>query len=129
MVSLSGHAGAVCIQEAALAAHTNLPEGLEYGLEDVTYYYPPNLTFPYGSYVVVVDVDPDTGVWKVRRMVALDDCGARINPMIVEGQIHGGLTEGLAMSSMQWITAPSTPPSWPGRGIRRGRSPPRSPYR
>ena len=94
----------VTIQDAAFAAYTNLPEGMEYGLEDVTYYNPPNLTFPYGSYVVVVDVDPETGVWKVRRMVALDDCGVRINPMIVEGQIHGGLTEGFAMSSMQWIT-------------------------
>ena len=59
---------------------------------------------PYGSYVVVVEVDAETGVWKVQRMVALDDCGVRINPMIVEGQIHGGLTEGFAMSSMQWIT-------------------------
>ena len=95
---------AVSIQDAAFAAYTNLPEGMEYGLEDVTYYNPPNLTFPYGSYVVVVDVDGDTGVWKVRRMIALDDCGVRINPMIVEGQIHGGLTEGFAMSSMQWIT-------------------------
>ena len=94
----------VTIQDAAFAAYTNLPEGMEYGLEDVTYYNPPNLTFPYGAYVVVVDVDPETGVWKVRRMVALDDCGVRINPMIVEGQIHGGLTEGFAMSSMQWIT-------------------------
>ena len=77
---------------------------MEYGLEDVHYYDPPNLTFPYGSYVVVVDVDAETGVWKVRRMVALDDCGVRINPMIVDGQIHGGLTEGFAKSSMQWIT-------------------------
>ena len=94
----------VTIQDAAFAAYTNLPEGMEYGLEDVTYYNPPNLTFPFGAYVVVVDVDPETGVWKVRRMVALDDCGVRINPMIVEGQIHGGLTEGFAMSSMQWIT-------------------------
>ena len=94
----------VSIQDAAFAAYTNLPEGMEYGLEDVTYYNPPNLTFPFGAYVVVVDVDADTGVWKVRRMIALDDCGVRINPMIVEGQIHGGLTEGFAMSSMQWIT-------------------------
>ncbi len=95
---------AVTIGDVALAAYTNLPEGMEYGLEDVCYYNPPNLTYPYGSYIVVVEVDPDTGVWKVKRMVALDDCGVRINPMIVEGQIHGGLTEGFAMSSMQWIT-------------------------
>ena len=95
---------AVTIQDVALAAYTNLPDGMEYGLEGVHYYDPPNLTYPYGSYVVVVEVDADTGVWKVQRMVALDDCGVRINPMIVEGQIQGGLTEGFAMSSMQWIT-------------------------
>jgi carbon-monoxide dehydrogenase large subunit len=95
---------AVTIQDVAFAAYTNLPEGMEHGLEGVSYYDPPNLTYPYGSYVVVVDVDGETGVWKVRRMVALDDCGVRINPMIVEGQIHGGLTEGFAMSAMQWIT-------------------------
>jgi len=94
----------VTIQDVALAAYTNLPDGMEYGLEGVHYYDPPNLTYPYGSYVVVVEVDADTGVWKVERMVALDDCGVRINPMIVEGQIQGGLTEGFAMSSMQWIT-------------------------
>ncbi len=94
----------VTIGEVSLAAYTNLPDGMEYGLEGVHYYDPPNLTYPYGSYIVVVDVDAETGVWKVRRMVALDDCGVRINPMIVEGQIHGGLTEGFAMSSTQWIT-------------------------
>jgi carbon-monoxide dehydrogenase large subunit len=97
-------ARSVTIQDVALAAYTNLPEGMEYGLEGVHYYDPPNLTYPYGSYVVVVEVDADTGVWKVDRMVALDDCGVRINPMIVEGQIHGGLAEGFAKSSMQWIT-------------------------
>ena len=94
----------VTIQDVALAAYTNCPDDMEYGLESVHYYDPPNLTYPYGSYVVVVEVDVETGVWKVQRMVALDDCGVRINPMIVEGQIHGGLTEGFAMSSMQWIT-------------------------
>jgi len=94
----------VTIQDVALAAYTNCPDGMEYGLESVHYYDPPNLTYPYGSYVVVVEVDAETGVWKVRRMVALDDCGVRINPMIVEGQIHGGLTEGFAMATNQWIT-------------------------
>ena len=94
----------VTIQDVAFAAYTNMPEGVEHGLEGVSYYDPPNLTFPYGSYIVVVEVDAETGVWKVDRMVALDDCGVRINPMIVEGQIHGGLTEGFAKSSMQWIT-------------------------
>lgn len=92
------------IQEIAFAAYTNHPEGMEAGLEGVHYYDPPNMTFPFGSYVVVVEVDPEVGTWKVDRMVALDDCGVRINPMIVEGQIHGGLTEGFAKSNMQWIT-------------------------
>jgi carbon-monoxide dehydrogenase large subunit len=94
----------VTIQDIAFAAYTNMPEGMEPGLEGVHYYDPPNMTYPFGSYVVVVEVDPETGVWKVLRMVAVDDCGVRINPTIVEGQITGGLTEGFAMSSMQWIT-------------------------
>jgi carbon-monoxide dehydrogenase large subunit len=92
----------VSIQDIAFAAYTN--PGGEAGLEGVHYYDPPNMTFPFGSYIVVVDVDPGTGQWKVRRMVAVDDCGVRINPMVVDGQIHGGLTEGFAMSSMQYIT-------------------------
>ena len=92
------------IQDVAFAAYTNFPEGMEAGLEGVYYYNPPNLTFPFGTYVVAVEVDPDTGVWKVRRMVAVDDCGVRINPMIVEGQIQGGLTEGYAIAAMQLIT-------------------------
>ncbi len=94
----------VTIQEVALAAYTNPPEGMQAGLEGVHYYDPPEMTYPYGSYVVVVEVDQGTGQWKVLRMVALDDCGVRINPMIVEGQICGGLTEGFAMASNQWIT-------------------------
>jgi aerobic carbon-monoxide dehydrogenase large subunit len=92
------------IQDVAFAAYTNLPEGMEAGLEGVTYYDPPNMTFPFGTYCVVVDIDKGTGQWKVRRMVAVDDCGVRINPMIVEGQIHGGLAEGYAIAAMQQIT-------------------------
>jgi carbon-monoxide dehydrogenase large subunit len=94
----------VTIQDIAFAAYTNYPEGLEAGLEDNHYYDPPNLTYPFGSYIVVVDIDTGTGVWTVRRMLAVDDCGVRINPMIVDGQIHGGLAEGFAMANMQWIT-------------------------
>ncbi len=94
----------VTIQDVAFAAYTNFPEGMEPGLEGVYYYDPPNLTFPFGTYAVVVEVDPDTGVWKTRRMVAVDDCGVRINPMIVEGQIHGGLCEGFGIAAMEQIT-------------------------
>src|SRR5215467_8120909 len=91
------------IQEIAFAAYTNHPQGMEAGMEATHYYDPPNLTFPFGSYICVVDIDRGTGEVKVRRFVAVDDCGNIINPMIVEGQIHGGLTEGLAIAFMQQI--------------------------
>ena len=94
----------VTIQECAMAAYSNMPDGMEPGLENTAYYDPPNLTWPFAVYIVTVEVDPETGVWDVLRMVAVDDCGVRINPMIVEGQIMGGLTEAYAMSSMQFIT-------------------------
>ncbi|MDX1449175.1 MAG: aerobic carbon-monoxide dehydrogenase large subunit [Acidimicrobiia bacterium] len=102
--TVRGSDASVTIQDVAFAAYTNHPDGMEAGLEGVHYYDPPNMTYPFGSYVVVVEVDPETGVWKVDRMVAVDDCGVRINPMIVEGQIHGGLAEGFAKAAMQWIT-------------------------
>jgi len=92
------------IQDIAFAAYTNLPEGMEAGLEGVHYYDPPNMTYPFGTYAVVVDIDKGTGQVKVKRMVAVDDCGVRINPMIVEGQIHGGLTEGYGIAFMELIT-------------------------
>jgi carbon-monoxide dehydrogenase large subunit len=91
------------IQEIAFAAYTNHPQGMEAGLEAVSYYDPPNLTFPFGSYICVVDIDRGTGQVKVRRFVAIDDCGVRINPMIVEGQIHGGLAMGFAPALMEEI--------------------------
>ena len=92
------------IQEIAFAAYTDLPPGMEAGLEAVDYYDPPNLTFPFGTYICVVDIDKGTGEIRVRRFVAVDDCGNIINPMIVEGQIHGGLTEGLGIAFMQLIS-------------------------
>jgi carbon-monoxide dehydrogenase large subunit len=73
------------IQEIALAAYTNHPQGMEAGLEAVNYYDPPNLTFPFGSYICVVDIDRGTGEVKIRRFVSIDDCGNIINPMIVWG--------------------------------------------
>ena len=94
----------VTIQECAMAAYSNMPDGMEPGLENVAYYDPPNLTWPFACYIVTVEVDPETGVWDVLRLVAVDDCGVRINPMIVEGQIMGGLTEAYAMANMQFIT-------------------------
>ena len=62
------------------------------------------MTFPFGTYAVVVEIDRGTGAWKPLKVVAVDDCGVRINPMIVEGQIMGGLTEGYAIAAMELIT-------------------------
>ncbi len=95
----------VTIQDIAMRAHGagDLPEGLEGGLEAQICYNPSNLTYPHGCYICVVDVDPGTAVVKVRRFIAVDDCGTRINPMIIEGQVHGGLTDGVGMALMQMI--------------------------
>jgi len=92
------------IQEIAFAAYTNYPPGMEAGLEAVDYYDPPNLTFPFGSYICVVDIDRGTGAVKIRRFVAVDDCGNIINPMIVDGQIHGGLAMGMAPALLEEIS-------------------------
>jgi len=92
------------IQEIAFAAYTDHPLGMEAGLEAVDYYDPPNMTYPFGTYAVVVEIDRGTGKWDVKKVVAVDDCGTRINPMIVEGQIMGGLTEGFGMAAMELIT-------------------------
>jgi len=89
--------------ELAFAAYNKVPPGMEPGLEAVSYYDPPNMTYPFGAYVCVVDIDVDTGVTDIRRFYALDDCGTRINPMIIEGQVHGGLTEALGIAMGQEI--------------------------
>lgn len=89
--------------EIAFAAYNQAIPGLEPGLEAVSYYDPPNMTYPFGAYVCVVEIDVETGVTDIRRFYALDDCGTRINPMIIEGQVHGGLTEALAIAMGQEI--------------------------
>jgi len=89
------------MKEIAWAAYNDVPDGMEMGLEAVDYYDPPNFTFPFGAYLCVLDIDRFTGETKVRRFYALDDCGTRINPMIIEGQVHGGLNEGYAVAMGQ----------------------------
>ncbi len=84
------------IQDIALMANVawNMPEGMEPGLEASAFYDPPNFTYPFGAHVAVVMVDPDNGYISFQRYVAVDDCGPQINPMIVEGQVHGGVVQG-----------------------------------
>jgi aerobic carbon-monoxide dehydrogenase large subunit len=93
------------LTEIARAAHSGLelPEGVEGHLDASTVYNPPNLTFPFGAYLCVVDLDAGTGQVSVRRFVAVDDCGVRINPTIVEGQIQGGLADGIGMALMELL--------------------------
>jgi len=88
------------IQDIALQAHVayDLPPGMEPGLEAVTYYDPPNCTFPFGTHVCVVEVDRDTGQVEIVKYVAVDDVGNVINPMIVDGQLHGGIAQGIAQA-------------------------------
>jgi len=88
------------IQDLALAAHVgyDLPEGMEPTLEATTFYDPPNCTFPFGTHVCVVEVDRETGQLEVVRYVAVDDVGNVVNPLIVDGQLHGGIAQGLAQA-------------------------------
>jgi carbon-monoxide dehydrogenase large subunit len=96
----------VTIQDVAMRAHGagDLPEGVEGGLEAQICYNPDNLTYPFGAYICVVDIDPGTAQVKVRRFIAVDDCGTQINPMIIEGQVHGGLADGVGMALMEMIS-------------------------
>jgi aerobic carbon-monoxide dehydrogenase large subunit len=93
------------IRDIARRAHGpgDLPDGVEGGLDAQIHYNPDHLTYPNGAYICVVDVDPGTAVVTVRRFIAVDDCGTRINPMIIEGQVHGGLTDGVGMALMEMI--------------------------
>jgi carbon-monoxide dehydrogenase large subunit len=91
------------MKEIAYASYHNAIPGLEPGLEAVSYYDPPNMTYPFGAYIAVMEIDADTGEHEVRQFYALDDCGTRINPMVIEGQVHGGATEGYAIAMGQEI--------------------------
>jgi carbon-monoxide dehydrogenase large subunit len=91
---------AVSFQDVVTAAYMadNLPEGVEPGLAATRFFEPSNFTFPFGAHLCVVDIDPETGEPSIRRYVAVDDCGNVINPMIVDGQVHGGITQAIAQS-------------------------------
>lgn len=90
----------VTIQQVAGAAFlaADLPEGMEPGLSAETFFDPPNFTFPFGAHICVVEVDTETGKVKIRDYFAVDDCGPVVNPQIVEGQLHGGIAQGIAQA-------------------------------
>jgi carbon-monoxide dehydrogenase large subunit len=88
------------IQDVALMANVawNMPPGMEAGLEATSFYDPPNFVYPFGAHLAVVEVDPQTGRVDLRKYVAVDDCGPQINPVIVEGQVHGGVVQGIGQA-------------------------------
>jgi carbon-monoxide dehydrogenase large subunit len=90
----------VSFAQIASAAYRamKLPPNTEPGLVSTHFWEPPNFTFPFGSHIVITDVDPDTGQISIRRYVAVDDCGKIINPLLVAGQVHGGVAQGLGQA-------------------------------
>ena len=94
----------ITMAEVAGASYMNSPGDEEPGLEAVDYYDPPNMTYPFGAYVCVVEIDRETGEVDIRQFYALDDCGNRINPMVIEGQVHGGLAQGIGTAMLEHVT-------------------------
>jgi carbon-monoxide dehydrogenase large subunit len=95
---------AKALGEIAFASYgAGLPEGMEQGLEAVSYFDPPNFTWPFGAHICVVEVDPETGAVDMRKYIAVDDCGNVINPMIVDGQIAGGIVQGIAQALFEEV--------------------------
>jgi len=90
----------VTIQEVALAAHLarNLPADMEPGLSATAFYEPKNFTFPFGTHIAVVEIDRETGEIQFQRYIAVDDCGKQINPMLVHGQVHGGIVQSIGQA-------------------------------
>lgn len=95
-------ASAVTLTDIAGRAYAgNLPDGMDMGLEATNFWSPPQLVYPFGAHVAVVEVDRETGIVRVREFVSVDDCGVRINPALVAGQVHGGLAQGIAQALME----------------------------
>jgi carbon-monoxide dehydrogenase large subunit len=90
--------GLTLAQIAARAYAEDLPAGLDHGLEATEFFRPPQLVYPFGAHLAVVEVDTDTGSVRLRDYYSVDDCGVRISPLLVEGQVHGGLAQGIAQA-------------------------------
>jgi len=99
-LSAKGGKKSISFGELVMAAYTarNIPRGFEPGLEATHFFEPSNFTFPFGAHIASVEVDPETGEVKVDKYVAVDDCGNVINPMLVDGQIHGGIAQGMGQA-------------------------------
>jgi aerobic carbon-monoxide dehydrogenase large subunit len=99
----SGAPESVTWEEVARLAHfaPDLPPGMEPGLDERVFYDPKGLGFPFGTYIAVVDVDPETGDITIDRFLAVDDCGPLINPMLARGQVHGGIAQGLGQALLE----------------------------
>ena len=92
------------LAELAFASYgAGLPEGMEQGLEAVSYFDPPNFVWPFGCHICAVEVDPETGAVTIDRYVAVDDCGNVINPMVVDGQLHGGIAQGISQALFEEV--------------------------
>jgi carbon-monoxide dehydrogenase large subunit len=104
-VKVAGTDKKMAWHEVGLAAYTahNLPAGMEPGLKEGAFYDPVNFTFPAGCYIAEVEVDPDTGVTKIVQFTAADDFGTIINPNIVEGQVHGGVAQGIGQAMLESV--------------------------
>jgi carbon-monoxide dehydrogenase large subunit len=103
--TVAGTDKAVPIATVAFTAYVphNYPKGVEPGLEETSFFDPPNFTYPSGTYVCELEVDPSTGTVEIQRLVAVDDFGNVVNPMIVEGQVHGGLTQGIGQALQEGV--------------------------
>jgi len=90
--------------EVAFAAFgASLPAGVDHGLEAIGYFDPPNFVWPFGTHICVVEVDPKTGAVDLQQYIAVDDCGNVINPLVVEGQLHGGIAQGIAQALFEEV--------------------------
>ncbi|NTW00406.1 MAG: molybdopterin-dependent oxidoreductase [Oscillochloris sp.] len=92
------------LKEIARRAYSNrLPSTIDSGLEETDFFRPADLIYPFGAHVAVIEIDPETGEVCVRDYFSVDDCGTRISPMIVTGQIHGGLAQGIAQALLEEV--------------------------
>jgi carbon-monoxide dehydrogenase large subunit len=96
---------ALALGDISLAAYVpeNLPDGMEPGLEETNFYDPENFVFPFGAHAAIVDVDVETGKVRLVRYVAVDDCGPAINPLLIDGQVHGGIVHGVAQALYEQV--------------------------